>query len=88
LSLVFIDGGHSLEAAYQDYNGWASHIVPGGFLLVHDLFPDPEQGGQAPYQVYQMALASGLFVEQTVIQTLGVLRRREVATLPHELPER
>ena len=82
LSLVFVDGGHSLESAYQDYNAWAGHIVPGGFLMIHDLFSDPSKGGQAPYRVYRLALASGLFSEVTVVQTLGVLRRREVAALP------
>ena len=30
LSLVFIDGGHSFESAYTDYNAWAGHIIPGG----------------------------------------------------------
>jgi predicted O-methyltransferase YrrM len=86
LGLVFIDGGHSLESAYQDYNGWASDIVPGGFLLVHDLFPDPSEGGQAPYQVYRLALASGLFAERVRVQTLGVLQRRSAASLPGEFP--
>jgi predicted O-methyltransferase YrrM len=82
LSLVFIDGGHSLESAYRDYNAWAGHIVPGGFLVIHDLFPDASKGGQAPYRVYRLALASGLFSEVTVVQTLGILRRREVGSLP------
>ena len=75
LSLVFIDGGHSYEAAYTDYNAWAGHIVPGGYLLIHDIFKDPEKGGQAPYQVYKLAVASGLFKELPMIDTLGVLKR-------------
>ncbi len=82
LSLVFIDGGHSLESAYQDYNAWAGHILPGGFLLIHDLFPDPAKGGQAPLQVYRLAVASGLFSELRVVRTLGVLQRRGVSSLP------
>jgi MMP 1-O-methyltransferase len=75
LSLVFIDGGHSREAALTDYRSWAGHIRPGGYLAIHDLFPDPEQGGQAPIEIYRMALASGLFAELETTQTLGVLRR-------------
>ena len=75
LSLVFIDGGHSFEAAYQDYQNWARHILPGGYLLIHDIFEDPKQGGQAPYRVYQMALASGLFLELPRVKTLGVIKR-------------
>ena len=76
LGLVFIDGGHSYEDAFTDYNAWAPHLVPGGYLLIHDIFEDPKKGGQAPFQVYKLALASGLFQEQPRTKTLGVLRRR------------
>jgi hypothetical protein len=75
LSMVFIDGGHTFEAAFADYSGWVSHIMPGGFLVIHDIFPDPAEGGQAPYCIYRMALASGLFTELPLVKTLGTLRR-------------
>ena len=76
LSLVFIDGGHALETVQRDYDGWARHIVPGGYLLMHDLFEDPAQGGQAPYQVYSAAVDTGLFHELPRTGTLGVLQRK------------
>ncbi len=76
LALVFIDGGHALETARTDYDVWARHIVQGGFLLIHDIFPDPADGGQAPYEVYNHALASGLFTELPMTGTLGVLERK------------
>lgn len=79
LSLVFIDGGHTFEAAFADYSGWASHIMPGGFLVIHDIFSDPAEGGQAPYCIYRLALASGLFTELPQVKTLGLLRRAECA---------
>mgnify|MGYP001592093563 FL=1 len=75
LSLVFIDGGHSLDAALTDYRCWAGHVVPGGILAIHDIFPDAAKGGQAPYAIYQMALDSGLFVELELVNTLVVLQR-------------
>jgi MMP 1-O-methyltransferase len=75
LSLVFIDGGHSREAALTDYRSWACHVRPGGYLAIHDLFPDPADGGQAPYEIYRLALASGLFAALETTRTLGVLRR-------------
>lgn len=75
LSLVFIDGGHSLAAARGDYELWSIHIVPGGYLLIHDIFMDPAEGGQAPRQVYETALASGLFEAVDKVKTLGVLKR-------------
>jgi MMP 1-O-methyltransferase len=75
LSLVFIDGGHAWETVYTDYICWAGHIIPGGYLLIHDLFEDPAQGGQAPFRAYQLAVASGLFQELPRVKTLGVLKR-------------
>ena len=76
LSLVFIDGGHTYEAAVGDYTAWAGHIMAGGYLLIHDIFTNPAEGGQAPYYIYQLALASGLFKELPMTRTLGVLQRR------------
>jgi hypothetical protein len=75
VSLVFIDGGHSFEAAYTDYKAWARHIIAGGYLLIHDIFSDPNQGGQAPFQIYNLAIASGMFQEVCMIKTLGVMQR-------------
>ncbi len=85
LGLVFIDGGHSFAAAYTDYIAWAGHILPKGYLLIHDIFQDPEQGGQAPYQVYQLAMASGLFRELPMVNTLGVLQRISPGAVPATL---
>ena len=75
LSMVFIDGGHSLEAAMTDYRSWVGHIVKGGLLAIHDIFSDPSEGGQAPYDILKLALASGLFEEIDRVKALGVLRR-------------
>ncbi len=88
LSLVFIDGGHSYAAAYTDYNAWAGHIMPNGYLLIHDIFKDLEKGGQAPYHVYKLAVASGLFKEVSMINTLGVLRRMPSGAIPETLPQK
>jgi len=75
LNLVFIDGGHSYEAVLGDYQSWAPHLKPGGYLLIHDIFEDPTKGGQAPYQVYHLALVSGRFRELPRVKTLGVLQK-------------
>ncbi|MFD9360061.1 class I SAM-dependent methyltransferase [Streptomyces sp. NPDC060031] len=75
LGLVFIDGGHTDEHATGDYEGWAPHVAVGGTLLIHDVFPDPADGGQAPYRIYLRALASGAFEEVSVTDSLRVLRR-------------
>ena len=75
LAMVFIDGGHSLDAALTDYRCWVPHLRRGGVLAIHDLFADAHEGGQAPYAVYRMARASGLFEDLGQVNTLGLLRR-------------
>jgi predicted O-methyltransferase YrrM len=75
LGLVFIDGGHTDEHANGDYDGWVPHLAEDGLLVVHDVFPDPADGGQAPYRVYLRALADG-FEELSVTGSLRVLTRR------------
>jgi predicted O-methyltransferase YrrM len=67
LALVFIDGGHGQEVAWADYRAWTPKVPPGGYLAIHDVFPDPAQGGRPPYELYGAARASG-WVEQ---ETLG-----------------
>ena len=75
LGMDFVDGGHSLPAALTDYRTWSVHICSGGILAIHDVFPDPADGGQAPFEIYQLALASGLFEEVEMRRTLAILRR-------------
>lgn len=76
LAMVFIDGGHSHAQAHADYEGWHDKVMPGGILAIHDLFPDPATGGQAPIEIYRRALLSGLFEELPTTKTLGVVRRK------------
>jgi predicted O-methyltransferase YrrM len=75
LSLVFIDGGHAHDAVLNDYLSWNRHLLPGGFLVFHDVFSDPADGGQAPNEVYQCALSSGRYQPLPMTGSLGVLRR-------------
>ena len=75
LGLLFIDGGHTDAAAVADYEGWAPRVAPGGALAIHDVFPDPADGGQAPYRIFQRALASGAFTQVRVAGSLRVLER-------------
>ncbi len=76
VSMLFIDGGHSFETVYEDFLTWACHIQPRGFLVMHDIFFNPEKGGQAPRKVYEIAIASGDYEELEMIKTLGVLKRK------------
>ncbi|MCK5312665.1 MAG: class I SAM-dependent methyltransferase [Desulfobacteraceae bacterium] len=75
LSMLFIDGGHSLEDALKDYNTWEKHIIHNCFLVIHDIFYNPEEGGQAPRIVYEKALNSGRYKKYAFEKTLGVLKR-------------
>jgi MMP 1-O-methyltransferase len=88
LSLIFIDGGHTYDAAFIDYSGWISNLLPSGYLPIHDIFFDPSLGGQAPRCIYQMALSSGLFHELPMIRTLGILQRVPVGHLTNTALDR
>ncbi len=76
LGMLFIDGGHSEEAAQTDFRCWSTFIKPGGILAIHDIFPNPAEGGQAPYNIWKLAKASGLFEELPTVNTLGLFRRK------------
>jgi predicted O-methyltransferase YrrM len=75
LSFVFIDGGHAMETTLGDYRAWAGHVARGGYLAIHDVFPDPADGGRPPYEIWKMAVASKLFEPVERINTLEILRR-------------
>ncbi len=74
VGLVFIDGAHSEDPAMEDYNSWSSKLLDGGLLAIHDVFPDPADGGQGPFKVYERAVSEG-FVDQLAQGSLRVLRR-------------
>lgn len=76
ISMLFIDGGHSFESACQDFLTWSCHIQPNGFLVIHDIFNDPEKGGQAPRKIYEMAVQSDNYEQLEMTKTLGVLKRK------------
>ena len=75
LQFLFIDGGHTDEAAQKDFDGWAKWVAVGGALVIHDVFPDPNDGGQAPYRIYRRALDSGAFREVAVMGSMRLLER-------------
>jgi MMP 1-O-methyltransferase len=77
LSFLFIDGGHGVEPARDDYELWTPHVAPDGILAIHDVFPDPKDGGRPPYeQIYLPALKSGKFVEVEAVGSLRLLQRK------------
>jgi hypothetical protein len=75
LAFCFIDGGHGDEPAWSDYRNWAPKVVGDGWLAIHDVFPDPADGGRPPYDIWRYALDSGDFVEDGECGSLRVLRR-------------
>jgi len=76
LGLVFIDGGHGEPDVTGDFEGWAPRVAPGGYLCMHDLYPDPREGGQAPYRIFERARGSGAWSFVSRVGSLGVLQRR------------
>ena len=76
LAFLFIDGGHGVEPARADFDGWTPHVAVGGILAIHDVFPDPADGGRPPYeQIYLPALDSGRFEPAACTGSLRILKR-------------
>ena len=75
LALLFIYGGHGHEPAHRDYDCWVPWVDDDGLLLIHDVFPDPADGGRPPFELFCRAVESGAFVEQAAVGSLRVLRR-------------
>ena len=76
LSFLFIDGGHGEEPAKADFNGWVPKVKEGGTLAIHDVFPNPKDGGRSPYeQIYLPAIESGNWNEVHVEGSLRILKR-------------
>ena len=75
LSMVFIDGGHTMEAAFNDFNNWKDKIIKGGILAIHDVFPNPDDGGRPPYEIYRKALSEENFKEVEAVKSLRVLEK-------------
>jgi predicted O-methyltransferase YrrM len=72
LAFLFIDGGHGSDPAHRDYELWTPHVAPGGTLCIHDVFPNPEDGGRPPYEIYLRALEDG-FTERRAVGSLRTL---------------
>jgi MMP 1-O-methyltransferase len=75
LDFCFIDGGHGEAPAWADYRGWAPLVELGGLLAIHDVFPDPADGGRPPYELWCDAVRSGEWAEDAHCGSLRVLRR-------------
>ncbi|MHB8380503.1 MAG: class I SAM-dependent methyltransferase [Acidimicrobiales bacterium] len=75
LDVLFIDGGHARDVALADFDAWSPKVIAGGLLLIHDVFADPRDGGQGPYEIYVAALESERFVERGGAGSLRALSR-------------
>jgi len=75
LSMVFIDGGHTMEAAFNDFNNWKDKIIKGGILAIHDVFPNPDDGGRPPFEIYRKALSENNFKKVEAVKSLRILEK-------------
>ena len=78
LGLLFIDGSHTEISAENDYDNWSSKIHSMGALVIHDIYEKPEEGGQAPYLIYQKALNDGFILHERV-DTIVCLTKTQIA---------
>jgi hypothetical protein len=77
LAFLFIDGGHGSDVAWADYRAWTPKLAAGGTLAIHDVFPDPADGGRPPYELYCEAIGpDGGYHERSATGSLRVLTKR------------
>lgn len=75
VAMVLVDGGHGTAPAWADWRAWGPKVAPGGLLAIHDVFPDPAEGGRPPFEIYLAATSSGLFEPLLASGSLRVLVR-------------
>jgi len=79
LSLLFLDGGHGYDEAWGDFHSWAPKVALDGLMAIHDVYPDPADGGRPPFEIYQAALESKEWAE---VEGLGCGSLRVLRRLP------
>ena len=62
--------------AWADYRAWTPEARRGGTLAIHDVFPDPTDGGRPPYELYCDAIESKQYEERRAVGSLRVLTKR------------
>jgi len=72
---LFLDGNHTEAVAQHDYLAFAPYVIEGGTLAIHDVFPDPADGGCPPYHVWLRATGTAAFDPVGEQGSLRVLRR-------------
>jgi predicted O-methyltransferase YrrM len=79
LSLIFIDGEHDEVSTVTDYINWSRHLVKGGYLIFHDVWPErhlaEEKLKLGPHIAFKLACNSGLYTDAGIYNTLGILKR-------------
>ncbi len=80
VQFLFVDGGHGAEVAAADFAAWVPKVPEGGVLAVHDVFEDPDLGGQVPFELYRACVepsgpGAPRFVEVGRCGSLRVARR-------------
>jgi predicted O-methyltransferase YrrM len=75
LALLFVDGGHTDEHVTNDYEGFGRWVQPDGLLVLHDVFADPAEGGQAPWRCWTRAVEGGDWAQVEALGSMRVLRR-------------
>ena len=86
LGFLFIDGGHGEDVVRADEAAWLTHVRAGGLLAIHDVFPDPADGGRPPYELYRRCLASNRWDDVSATGSLRVLRRNDVEPIASPTP--
>jgi glycosyltransferase involved in cell wall biosynthesis/cephalosporin hydroxylase len=53
IEFLFIDGDHSRDGVWQDFNMYSALVAPGGFIAFHDISPNPAEVTQGVARFWQ-----------------------------------
>jgi len=78
IDLLFIDGDHTIQGSEFDYDHFASVVVPGGYLLIHDYRPAEKDWGPT-WLIENRVLPSREYTTMGKFKTLWIGQKRSTS---------
>lgn len=69
IDVLFIDGDHRYEAVKRDFTSWESHVVKGGFILIHDI------NFKGVKKAFKEVIKNKRFFLQEIVGTFAVIKK-------------
>lgn len=90
IDLLYIDGDHSIEGAFKDFNVYYDDVRQGGYIILHDIFPEM-CGVDGPRTLLDTLKQSGFIpthievLEMLTKDGFGIALLRKISNKPLQL---